>query len=130
MQPTHALRKIHPYPPVIHQHILHLEIRPLGIVLLVKLYERILQRIARLLVFDHFAGQDLTEARKDELQIIAAGDRVELAYEQDVFGRTDFGKRQIADHFKREGGGIRVGVASYFFGSRGIERGGEIFVVG
>lgn len=130
MQTTDTLGEVHPNPPIIHQHILHLEVRALGVVLLVKLDERILQRIARLLILDHFARENLAKARKDELQIVAASHRVELTHEEDVFGRANFGKWQIADHLEREGCSIGVGVAATLLLFGVVFLFGEVLVIG
>src|SRR6266550_4479386 len=61
--------QINPNPPIIHQHILHLEISLFCIFSLVKFNERILQRVARLLIPDYLTTHNRAKAGQDELQI-------------------------------------------------------------
>lgn len=72
---------------IVDQHTLHLEVRSLTVLLVGELDEGILQAVASFLVADDFAGKDLAKARKDELQILVSGDRVQLADEQDLLWR-------------------------------------------
>lgn len=64
-----------------------------------------------LFVAYHVATANLAKARKNELQILAARHGIELAHKKHVLGRLDVGIRQVADDFKRQGGGFRVSAA-------------------
>ena len=64
-----------------------------------KKYEK---KEAHLLVPDHLAAHDRAKAREDELEVLVARDRVQLAHEQDVLGRAHVRERQVADHLECE----------------------------
>lgn len=129
MQSADTLREVDPDPAIVDEDVLHFEICALGVVLFVKLDEGILQRIACLLVSDHFTRKNLAEARKDKLEIVAARYGIELTDEQDVLWWSNVCERQIADHLERESGGVGVGVASPFFLFRLVLVLGEILIV-
>ncbi|KAI3485967.1 hypothetical protein L1887_50621 [Cichorium endivia] len=112
MQPADALGKVDPDAAVVDEHVLHLEVGAFGVVLLVELDKGVLERVASLFVLDHLARHNPAEAREDELQILAARDRIELAHKEDVLGRADLGKGEVADHFERQRSRVRVGIAS------------------
>lgn len=97
---------------VIDEDVVHFEVSALGILALLELDERILQRITRLLVADDFAAEDLAKAGEDELEVFACRDGVELADEEDVLGRGDVGEGQVADHLEREGLSARIPFSS------------------
>ena len=71
---------------------------------LVKLDERVLQRISGLLVADHLTTHDCPEAGEYELEVFVASDGVQLAHEQDVLWRPDVREGEVADHLERERG--------------------------
>ena len=93
MKLADTLRKVDPDTPVVDKHVLHLEVSTFRVFLLIELDECILKRVARLLVSDHLAAQDLAKAREDELQVFASRDWIELADKENVFWRSDFCKR-------------------------------------
>lgn len=110
--------QIHPNPPIVHKHILHLKIRLLRILPLIKLNERVLQTIPRSLVPDDLARHDRAEAREDELKVLVPRHRVEFAHEEDVLGRSDVGEGKVSDHFEREGccaGGLSSALSFFLF---------------
>lgn len=106
-------------PPVVDEDVVHLEVRAFGIFAVPELDKRILQRVLRFLVLDDLATEDLSKPRKDQLEVLARRHGVQLAHEQDVLGRCDVGKGQVADHLEREGLRARVSLAPLpgeFFG--------------
>jgi len=78
---SYRLREVDPYPPVVDQYVLHLEVSLLGVLTLVKLYERVLERITGLFVADDLATHDDSKPREDELEVFVCCDWVEFAYE-------------------------------------------------
>jgi hypothetical protein len=113
------LRKVDVDAPVVDEDVVHLEVRALGVFAVPELDKRILQRVLRLLVPDDLATEDLSKPRKDQLEVLARRDGVQLAHKEDVLGRCDVGKGQVADHLEREGLRARVALASLpgeFFG--------------
>lgn len=87
---------------------------------LIKLDEGILQTISRLPIPDHLATKDLAEPREDQLEIFVLSYRVQLAHEQDVLGRSDSRKGDIADHLQgercRRCGSLSAGELGLFLG--------------
>jgi hypothetical protein len=71
-------------PAVVDEDGVHFEVSAFGIFLLVELDEGVLEAVSGLGVFDDFATEDGTESAEDELEVLGACDRVELADEQDV----------------------------------------------
>lgn len=102
-QPADTLGKVDVYPMVVDKHALHFEVGPFAILLGRKLDEGVLEAVSGLLVPDDFAGENLAEAGKDELQVLILGDWVQLAHEQDLLRRSDVGKGQIAYQLKSQG---------------------------
>lgn len=110
-RPPH-LRKVDVDAPVVDEDVVHLEVRALGILAVPELDKRILQRVLGLLIPDDLATEDLSKPRKDQLEVLARRDGVQLAHEEDVLGRCHVGKGQVADHLEREGLRARVALAS------------------
>lgn len=77
---------------IVDQHTLHLEICTLAILFAGKLDESILQTITSLFIADDFTRQNFAEAAEDEFEVLVAGDRVQLADEEDLFRRCDIGE--------------------------------------
>lgn len=102
VQLGHGLREIDVYPSIVDQHVVHLEIRTFRVFFVFKLDKCVLQRIARLLVANDFATQDLAKAAKDQFEVLTSCDGVELAHEQHVFGWRNVCERQVSDHFERQ----------------------------
>lgn len=72
----------------------------LSVLSFVKLYKCILQRISRPFVADYLTTHDGPEPRKNELEVRVSGDWIQFAYKQDVFGRANVRKWQVANHFE------------------------------
>ncbi len=72
---------------------MHLEVRSLAVFFAGKLDESILKAVSCLLVSDDFAREDLAKPGENELQILVSSHRVELADEQDLFGRCNIRER-------------------------------------
>jgi len=77
---------------IVNKHTLHLEICLFAILLVFELDECVLQAVSCSLVSNDFTGQNLPKTAEDQLEIFIMRDRVELAYEQDVFGRLHLSK--------------------------------------
>ena len=96
-----ALTKIHLDPPVVNQHVVHLDVGFLAALLAFKLEERVLQRRARFRVAHHVARQDVPKPRKDQLQALPVRDLVQLAHEQHVLGRCGVRVVNVAQNLER-----------------------------
>jgi len=102
-QAAHALAEIDVDAAVVNKHRVHLGVCLLATLLVLELDEGVLQTVARLLVADNLAAENLAEATEDQFQIFVGGDWVQLADEEHVLWRLDLGKGQIAHHLKRQG---------------------------
>lgn len=96
------LREIDMYPPIIHQHIIHLDISSLRLLSLRKFNESILKTIPRLLITNDLTTQNRTESTENQFQILAFRNLIQFANEEDIFWRGDIGERKISDHFESE----------------------------
>lgn len=81
--------------PIVNKHIIHLEIRILAALLVLKLNKSVLQRIARNLIPDDLAPDDLPEPAKDDLQIVVRRDRIQLAHKQHILRRRHIRIRNV-----------------------------------
>ena len=66
---------------------------------LIELNERILQRIARLLIPNDLTAHNSPKPRKDQLQILIPRHTVQFTNEQYVLRWANVGKGEISDHF-------------------------------
>lgn len=68
----------------IDEHVVHLEVRLLGLLGSGELDEGVVQGLASLWVADDLAGQHVSKAREDELKVTICGHRVQLAHKYHV----------------------------------------------
>ena len=76
----HTLTEVDLDPSVIHEGIVHLEIRLVALLLGTKFHKGIAQRIARLGITDNLRPCIGIESRKYQLQILIVCDGIKLAY--------------------------------------------------
>lgn len=69
-QLPHGLAEVHVHPAVVDEHIVHLEVRRLARLLVLKLDEAVAEAVARLEVADDVSGHDLAEAGEDDLEVV------------------------------------------------------------
>lgn len=81
--------------PVVNQHIVHLEVRVLATLLVLKLNKSVLQRISGNLIPDDLAPNNLSEPAKDDLQIVVRRDRIQLAHKQHILRRRHIRIRNV-----------------------------------
>lgn len=123
------LREVDVNSAIVDEHVIHLEVRPLRLLALLELDKRILERVACLLVANNLARQDGAEPREDELQVLALGDLVELADEEDVLWWCHVGEGKVAHHLESEGLGASVASAAGFLESFGVAGLLDLFLV-
>lgn len=114
MQLRHRLAEIDSNALVVDEDSIHLKVRLLCRGPLIKLDEGVLQRIARRLITDDLAAEDLAESTEDELQVLGACHWIEFANEEDVLRWPHFSKGQVAYHFERESSRRGIGLALGF----------------
>ena len=112
---VHRLRKIDVDAPVVDEHVVHLEIRRLRLLLRLERHERETQRIARLIISNHVAARHLPEPAEDDLQVLVRGDRVELAHEERLLRRLRVRVRKIPDHLQNDRSVARLLIARCAF---------------
>jgi hypothetical protein len=64
------LGEIHMNPPVVYQHVVHLEVGLLTLLRLVELDEGVLKRSFRPTIAYHFAANDLAKSRENHLEVL------------------------------------------------------------
>ena len=116
----YALREVNVNTMIVDQDALHLEVGLLTVLSMLKLDKGVLKAIARSLLSNHLAREDLAETAEDELEVLVCApdrvsdsrrtrtgkgslsptvsDGVKLADEEHVLGRLHLGKRKVADH--------------------------------
>jgi len=104
----HALRKVHPDAPVVHERPVHVKVGPLGRLLGLEADERVPEGVARAAVPRDVALRHRTEPREDGSQVVARRGRVELAHEEDGVGRGGVGGGEVADHLEDDGALARL----------------------
>lgn len=111
--------QVNPYTTIVHENVLHFEVslfldtqtsiqirnnerytNLFGIPALVKLNERILERITGLFVSDDLAAHDRTKPRENKLEIFISCYWIEFAHKENVLGRSHVGEGKVADHLK------------------------------
>ena len=85
----HRLAEVDVDAAVVDEHVVHLEVGVLTVLLALELDERVAQRVTRLLVAYHLAAVDLAEAREDQLEVVVVRHRIQLAHKQHVLRRLD-----------------------------------------
>ena len=95
-----GLREVNLDSSVVYERSVHLEVCLRTRFDFLELDERIIERVARLIIANDRAFLDSAEAREDQLEVFVLRDRVELADEEHILGRRQVGVRQIAKHLE------------------------------
>lgn len=99
---AHALTEIHPYPPIVHQRVVHLQIRLRALLGGRELHKGVVEAVLGVRVPHDVRPDAGVEAGEDELQILVLGDGIELAHEQDVVRCLHVGRGQVAQHLQHD----------------------------
>lgn len=105
---------------IINEYALHLEVGSFAVFLGRELDEGILQTISSLLISDDFATKNLAEAAEDEFEIFVSCYRVEFAYEQHLFWRSDIGEWQISNQLQCQSLSAGFPLSPQFFQRFGV----------
>merc|ERR1712130_1021943 len=97
-EPGHALAEVDVDPPIVNQHVVHLEVSLLTGLPVLKLDKSILEAFTTHSIPDHLALDHLPKSAKDNLKIVIAGDRIQFADKEYVlrWGHVLVGK--VADN--------------------------------
>lgn len=110
----HGLREIDVNASIVDEYIVHFEIGRLTRFTVLKLDERILQRIAARSIANHFAALHLAETTEDNFQVIVSRHRIQFAHKQNIFGRCNIGIGQIADNFQNRCSRLCLTIGQHF----------------
>jgi len=92
--------------PIVYQDIVHFQICSFSSRLIFKLDECILQTVPSLPVSYDICSTNAAELGENEFQILARGDRIELATPDNILGRFLLGVLQIPNHLKNHRSGM------------------------
>jgi hypothetical protein len=99
----HGLTEIHGYAPVIHQHIVHFQVRFSRLLLGGEFTKGVLQRLPRRGIANNLHLDGGIESGKDQFQIFIDRDGIEFATKEDRIGGSDFSTGQVSEHFENNG---------------------------
>jgi len=105
-QVVHALAEVHVNPPVVNQHVVHLQIRRLCRLVGVKGHKRVAERVARLVIADDVALRDFPEAAENDFKVLIRRHGIELAHKQLVIRWLRICLWQVTNHLQDNSSGF------------------------